>query len=90
MLPCLNKLVFGFECMGCGGQRAAVLLVKGEFSAAFFMYPPIYSLIVLFGFLVLNFFVTFKYGKQVMGLLVIANVLILIASYLFKIRHFLF
>ena len=28
MLPCLNKKLFGFECLGCGLQRSIVLLFK--------------------------------------------------------------
>ncbi len=42
MLPCLNKELFGVDCIGCGIQRATVLLFRGEFIAAFKMYPAIY------------------------------------------------
>ena len=56
MLPCLNKKLFGFDCMGCGIQRSAVLVTKGEFTEAFIMYPAIYSLGALFICIVLNFF----------------------------------
>jgi hypothetical protein len=39
MIPCMNKKLFGVECMGCGTQRALVLLLKGDFVAAFHMFP---------------------------------------------------
>jgi len=39
MLPCLNKKLFGVDCMGCGLQRAIALIFQGEFVAAFQMYP---------------------------------------------------
>ena len=44
MLPCFTKKLLGFECMGCGLQRAAALLIKGQFADAFLMYPAIYTL----------------------------------------------
>ena len=46
MLPCLNKQLFGIDCLGCGIQRATALLFKGEFIAAFKIYPAIYSLLL--------------------------------------------
>ncbi|WP_375240011.1 DUF2752 domain-containing protein, partial [Aurantibacter sp.] len=46
MLPCLNKKIFGFECMGCGMQRSTLLIFKGEFINAFKMYPAIYTLLL--------------------------------------------
>ena len=36
MLPCLNKSIFGKECMGCGIQRSVVQISKGNFIDAFF------------------------------------------------------
>ena len=48
MLPCMSKKLFGVECLGCGTQRALILLLKGEFVEAFKMYPPIYTLVILF------------------------------------------
>jgi hypothetical protein len=47
MLPCLNKKIFGVDCLGCGMQRSISLLLKGDFVAAFYMYPAIYPLLLL-------------------------------------------
>ncbi|HET7361074.1 MAG TPA: DUF2752 domain-containing protein, partial [Salinimicrobium sp.] len=60
MFPCLNKQLFGIDCLGCGAQRALLLVFQGEFSAAFKMYPAIYSLLVLAAFLVTNLFIKFR------------------------------
>ena len=54
MLPCLHKEIFGVDCLGCGIQRATALLFRGEFIAAFKMYPAIYTLFLLVGFLVFD------------------------------------
>lgn len=84
MLPCLNKKLFGFDCMGCGIQRSLALLLKGEFIEAFFMYPAIYSIIGLFGFLFINSFKNFKYANKIIIILAITNVLIIVGNFLIK------
>ncbi|GGG38815.1 hypothetical protein GCM10011532_23270 [Christiangramia forsetii] len=84
MLPCLNKTVLGVECTGCGGQRAALLLFQGEFKEAFVMYPAIYSLVVLFGFLIINLFIKFKYDYNIKIGLIIFNAVIIAGAYIIK------
>ena len=84
MLPCLNKKFFGFECMGCGLQRSAALLIKGEFVDAFFMYPAIYTILVLFGFIIINSFRNFKFGNKIIIILAMLNVAVIIGSFLLK------
>ena len=87
MLPCLNKKYLGFECMGCGIQRSAALLLKGEFIDAFYMYPGIYPLIALLGFLLVNQFITIKYANKTIIFLAILTVSTIIISYLIKILN---
>ena len=84
MLPCLNKQFFGVDCMGCGMQRAISLLLHGEFVAAFKMYPAIYTLILLFGFIVINMFKKFSFSHKIVVTLGIINLIIIITSFIFK------
>jgi hypothetical protein len=84
MLPCLNKKLFGFECMGCGMQRSVSLILHGDFVGAFYMYPAIYTLILLFGFVFLNMFNNFKYANKIIITLAILNVIIIIGSFILK------
>ncbi|WP_400080124.1 DUF2752 domain-containing protein [Winogradskyella sp. R77965] len=84
MLPCINKKYFGFECMGCGLQRSVVLLIKGQFADAFLMYPAVYTIIALFGFLIVNHFKNFKSGNKIIIILALLNVFTIISSYLLK------
>ena len=84
MLPCLNKKLLGFECLGCGIQRATAFLFKGEFLLAFKTYPAIYTLILLVLFLISTFFIEYKYGKLIKILLISINILIIIVSYFIK------
>lgn len=84
MLPCLNKKLFGIECLGCGMQRATAFLFEGEFIAAFKSYPAIYTLILLVLFLVFNLTVKFKFDNFIKISLIILNVLIIVVSYAIK------
>ena len=49
MLPCMNKSLFGVDCIGCGTQRSLLLLVNGEFTKAFYQFPAVYTTLLLFG-----------------------------------------
>ena len=57
MLPCFTKKIFGFDCPGCGLQRSVAFLFQGDFTAAWEMYPALFTIIPLFGseFLTLSF-----------------------------------
>jgi hypothetical protein len=87
MVTCLSKKLFGFECLGCGGQRSISLLLHGEFLAAFKMYPAIYTLIPLFLIIGVNFFFKFKNTNKIINLLAIASITIIIVSYIIKLTH---
>ncbi|MDR5592032.1 DUF2752 domain-containing protein [Christiangramia sp. SM2212] len=87
MFPCLNKTVLGIECTGCGGQRAALLLFQGNFREAFFMYPAIYSLALLFIFLLVNLFIKFKHDFSIKMGLIILNAVVIAGAYIFKMIH---
>lgn len=84
LIPCMNKKLFGVECMGCGTQRALLLIVKGDFVAAFHMFPAIYTLLLFFLCLGLHFIdKTRNYTKSI-SYLAILNGVIMIVSYFFK------
>jgi hypothetical protein len=84
MLPCLNKRLFGVECMGCGLQRALALIFQGEFTAAFNMYPAVYSLVALFIIIAINAFKNFKNANKIILILFILNVIIITSAFIIK------
>lgn len=87
MIPCMNKKLFGFECLGCGTQRALLMLFKGEFAAAFHLFPAIYTTVFLFGFIGLHFADKSRnYHKIIIGLAII-NAIIMIISYIYKMTN---
>ena len=84
MLPCLNKKLFGFECMGCGLQRSISLIFQGQFIDAFKMYPAVYTIIPLVLIIFLNIFFKHKFLNKAINFLAIASVAIIIISFLIK------
>lgn len=86
MLPCLNKKIFGIDCLGCGIQRSIALLIQGDFVGAFHMYPAIYTLLLFFGYILLNLRFKFKYAQKIILTLAVINILLIVGSYLIKIN----
>ena len=85
MLPCLSKQVLGMPCPGCGIQRAVALFFQGEFYAAFLMYPAIYPIMALFGFLFLDVFFKIKYANKISIGLMITSVVFILGNFLIQI-----
>lgn len=65
-LPCLFKTVTHFDCPGCGMQRSFILLIKGDITGSFFMYPALVPLILLFAFLIIHLTFKIKRGASVL------------------------
>lgn len=89
LLPCLNKQIFGIDCYGCGGQRAFLMVIKGDFKSAFVLFPAIFPILVLFGFVLLNLFVKFKFDYIIKISLILITAAIIVISYILKMLKFL-
>ena len=87
MLPCMNKSLFGIDCIGCGTQRSLLLILNGEFTKAFSQFPAIYTTLLLFGLIGLHLIDKKRnYQKIIIGLAII-NAIIMIISYIYKITN---
>ncbi|WP_228515107.1 MULTISPECIES: DUF2752 domain-containing protein [unclassified Flavobacterium] len=86
MIPCLFKTLFGIECLGCGFQRSLFLLFKGEFLAAFYMYPAVYSMLLFFIFVALYFLDRSRNYKKIVWNLAFFNLIFMVGGYFYK--HF--
>ncbi|MBG6109596.1 hypothetical protein IWX84_000455 [Flavobacterium sp. CG_9.10] len=84
MVPCLSKTLFGVECLGCGFQRGLLLLLKGDFTAAFQMYPAVYTTLLFLIILGLYFIDKQRNYKNLMISMAIINGLFMIVGYLCK------
>jgi hypothetical protein len=88
MLPCMNKSLFGVDCIGCGAQRSILLLINGEFIKAFYQFPAIYTTILLFIFIGLHLINKKRDYQKIIIALAIINTIIMIISYIYKITNF--
>jgi uncharacterized membrane protein len=84
MIPCINKKIFGVDCLGCGLQRAFILVIKGDFIAAFDLFPAIYSTILFVVVVLLNFKDKKRNYHKIIIILALINVIIMVASYFYK------
>ncbi|WP_459212976.1 DUF2752 domain-containing protein [Aquimarina rhabdastrellae] len=84
MIPCLNKKFFGIDCLGCGAQRALFLLLKGEFSKAFYMYPAIYPILITLVYLGFSSFFNINFDKYIKITLITLSIFTAIISYIIK------
>ena len=84
MLPCLNKSLFGFECMGCGFQRSLVAVFQGQFHKAFVLYPAIFPIITMFVLIVISRFYKFKYHQKSINIVALISIGTIIINHIIK------
>ncbi|NGY38047.1 DUF2752 domain-containing protein [Flavobacterium sp. XN-5] len=84
MIPCLSKTLFGMECLGCGFQRSFLLLLKGDFTASFQMYPALLTSLLFLGFLGFHFIYKGMISQKLIVIVAVINVLFMIAGYFYK------
>ncbi len=84
MFPCISKTLFGFDCLGCGFQRALILVLRGQFLEAFFMYAAIYPLLILSAYIIITRFYKFKNYEKGINWMSILSITTIILSYTIK------
>tara|TARA_R110002072_G_scaffold287067_1_gene452307 strand:- start:10316 stop:10579 length:264 start_codon:yes stop_codon:yes gene_type:complete len=87
MYQCSWKENFNVECPTCGFQRSADLLVHGEISASFDMFPATIPFFVLVIFLVLHIVFNFKSGSRIIIGLFSITVILIMVNFGFKISQ---
>ena len=87
MLPCLNKQILGIECPGCGIQRSVSYMLDGHFIEALKIYPAIYTLIFLVGFIGASLLFNIKNSFKIKIYLLYLNAGIINVSYNYKMNH---
>ncbi|MBP1167709.1 hypothetical protein JOE44_004593 [Chryseobacterium sp. PvR013] len=84
MLTCPSKKFLGVECLGCGAQRAVVLVFEGKFAEAFQMYPAVYTLLIFFIILALSFIDKKRKYGNILLIMIIINLIIMVIGYIYK------
>lgn len=84
MLSCPSKKFLGVECFGCGAQRAIVMVFEGRFAEAFHMFPAVYTLLLFFVTVGLNFIDKKRSYSHILIFLAILNSIIMVFAYFYK------
>ncbi len=84
MLPCPIHKLTGFDCPGCGMQRAAIELLYGNIWESILYYPALLPLIFMFAFLSLHLIFKIKNGAKILKYLFIFNAIIIFVNYIIK------
>lgn len=84
MQTCGFKKAIGFDCPGCGTQRAFIALLKGQVMESIRLYPALIPMLILFLFLILHLKFKFTKGGIYLMYTFILVVSIILISYFFK------
>jgi hypothetical protein len=84
LLPCPSKALFGLDCPGCGMQRSAIELLKGNFTESFKMYPALLPILLTFVLLALHLRYKFRNGTKTIQYAYIFSMIVVVTSYVIK------
>lgn len=84
LLPCWFKAVFGFECPGCGFQRAFLLLLRGEWRVSVMTYPALLPLLLFLLLCLLKIAGLEKIKNEYLKIAGFVCLAIILISYLLK------
>ena len=83
-LPCLFKQLTHLDCPGCGLQRSFLLLLSGDVTGSFKMYPALFPVLLLFVFLILQVMIKVKNGTAILKYSYFFCAGLILLSYIYK------
>ena len=84
-VPCVYKKYLGVDCLGCGGQRSFIALLKGDVAQSIELFPALLPMLLMLTFLVVHLIMKFEHGGTILKYLFMATAGIMVVSYLFKV-----
>jgi Protein of unknown function (DUF2752) len=85
MLTCPSKKWLHIDCPGCGLQRSAIALLKGDLINSFQLYPATLPILAILVFLVLHLKNQYKKGAFILQRLYVFCSIIVLIHYIYKI-----
>jgi len=82
--PCFYKKHFGFECLGCGFQRAVIELLRGNLLESIRQYPALIPIVFLFSMLLFHLKFRPKHGILIIKATFILSVILIIGNFIYK------
>jgi len=87
MLTCPFKSVTGFDCPGCGIQRAFIALLKGNLRESFHLYPALLLVLCMLMIVAIHIIFKLKHGAAIVKYGYIFTTVVILISYAFKMTH---
>lgn len=87
LLPCPFKSLTGMDCPGCGLQRSFMLLLRGDLSSSFHLYPALFPLLLMMVVLALHLKYRFRKGAAILQVLFFFTLGTILVSYIFRQTH---
>lgn len=84
LLTCYYKKYLGIDCPGCGMQRSAIELLKGNFAESFHLHPALLPILIMLGYLGLHLVFKFENGGTRLKNIFIGVVSIIVINYIAK------
>lgn len=84
MLECTIKSWTGVDCPGCGLQRSAISLLKGDIGASLQYHPALIPVILLFSFTALHLLFNFRNGGKILIWGYVFTVAVMMVNYVLK------
>ena len=86
LLPCGIKALTGFDCPGCGMQRAFVALLRGDLQGSIGHHPALLFYLAAVAFAALHLRFSFRFGPRVIAVLFIAAAALMIVNFIVRLR----
>jgi len=84
MLGCPARELTGFDCPGCGFQRAFIALVRGELWQSLKLYPPLIPFLSTWLLLFAHLLFRFRHGARWIKYLFIATASLILINFVVK------
>jgi len=82
--PCFYKKNFGFECPGCGFQRAFIELLQGNIWESIKQYPALLPLLFMIAMLLFHLKFRLRHGALIILILFILSAVLIVGNYMLK------
>jgi hypothetical protein len=84
LLPCGIKTLTGFDCPGCGMQRAFIALLRGDLLLSLQLHPalPLYLITIIYTLLHLKF--SFSNGNRIIMVFFLLSVSLMIVNFIVR------
>ena len=84
MLRCPYKALTGFDCPGCGMQRAFIELLKGNLLSSLQLYPALLPLLFTLGLTAAHLYFKFRNGAAFIRYSYMITAALIVSSYVLK------